>query len=67
MHQQKSLISLSTYNVLWAGLIPQQEFRQRKRKRTEEESSSGSGPSSSPVKISALKNTSVTRFTTINE
>ena len=49
MNQPKSLISISTYNVLRAGFIPQQEFRLRKRKRTDSESSSGS-PSSSPVK-----------------
>ena len=66
MHQQKSLISISSYNVLRAGFIPQQEFRLKKRKRTDSQSSSGS-PSSSPVKRSALKNTFVTRFMSINE
>ena len=56
LHQQKSLLSISCYNVLLAGFVPHNELRIRKRKRTGFESSSGFGPSSSPVKKSALKN-----------
>ena len=55
MHQQKYLVSILTFNVLWAGFIPQQEFRLRKRERTYSKSYFCSDPSLSPVKRSALK------------
>ena len=67
LHQQKSLLSISCFNVLRAGFVPQNEFRLKKRKRTESESSSGSGPSSSPIKKSALKKSFVNRFLDIVE
>ena len=67
LHQQKSLLSISCFNVLRAGFVPQNEFRLKKRKRTESESSSGSGPSSSPIKKSALKKSFVKRFLDIVE